>query len=117
MSLTRLPGFTLDTTSNATFANLTVTSNLASGNANLGNLATANFVSVISNITAGNANLGNATTSNYFIGNGSLLTGLPASYADSNVASYLPTFTGNLTAGNANLGNATGEVFQGEPDE
>ena len=85
MSLTKIPGFALDTTSNVTFANANVTGNLSSGNANLGNAATAN----------------------YFIGNGSLLTGLPASYANSNVASYLPTFSGNLTAGNANLGNLT----------
>ena len=83
MSLTKIPGFALDTTSNVTFANANVSGNL----------------------TASNANLGNAVTANYFIGNGSLLTGLPASYSNTNVASYLPTFTGNLTAGNANLGN------------
>ncbi len=49
---------------------------------------------------SGNANLGNAVTANYFIGNGALLTGLPASYANSNVANYLPTYTGNLSPGN-----------------
>jgi len=79
MALTKLPGYTLDTTKNFTFANANVTGNINTGNANLGNAATANF----------------------FIGNGSLLTGLPAGYANSDVANYLPTYTGNLTFANA----------------
>jgi hypothetical protein len=39
-------------------------------------------------------------TGNYILGNGSLLTGLPATYSNANVANYLPTYTGNLSAGN-----------------
>ena len=35
----------------------------------------------------------------YFIGDGSQLTGLPTQYSNTNVASYLPTYTGNI-AGN-----------------
>jgi len=42
-------------------------------------------------------------SANYFIGNGSQLTGLPASYADANVASYLPTYSGNLSPGNLTI--------------
>jgi len=42
----------------------------------------------------------------YFIGNGSLLTGLPESYANANVASYLPTYTGNVSA-NYFIGNGS----------
>ncbi len=76
MALTRLPSFTLLNTDNFTFANVTITGNVTSNNANLGNVASAN----------------------YFIGNGSLLTGLPESYTNSNVASYLPTYTGNVGA-------------------
>ena len=34
----------------------------------------------------------------YFIGNGSQLTGLPATYGNANVAAYLPTYTGNLAS-------------------
>lgn len=61
--------------------------------------------------TTGNISAG------YFIGDGSLLTGLPASYSDSNVATFLAAFgsntistTGNITAGNIatdwlNIGN------------
>ena len=84
----------------------TATANIVSGNANLGNAVVANYFTATANIVSGNANLGNAVVANYFVGNGSLLTGLPASYSNTNVAAYLPTYTGNLTAGNANLGNA-----------
>ena len=42
---------------------------------------------------------------NYFIGNGSLLTGIVAvsSYANANVAAYLPTYTGNLVSLTGNV--------------
>jgi hypothetical protein len=42
---------------------------------------------------------------NYFIGNGSLLTGIVATgdYSNSNVAAYLPTYTGNLRALTGNV--------------
>jgi len=61
-------------------------------------------------------------TANYFIGNGSQLTGLPAGYTDSDVATYLPTYTGNLTPGNltvstsANLGNVANITITGGTD-
>ena len=55
---------------------------------------------VASNVSALNAT-GNITTSGgWFIGNGAFLTGLPAGYTNSNVAAYLPTYTGNIAAGN-----------------
>ena len=48
-------------------------------------------------------------TGNYFLGNGSQLTGLPETYANSNVAAYLLTNTGNIAAGNiSTTGNVTG---------
>jgi len=83
--------------------NANITANLTSGNANLGNLATANYVNVAytvhgnianfsGNLTSANANLGNLAIANYV-----------------NVAYHLQgntaTFTGNLTSANANLGN------------
>jgi hypothetical protein len=57
---------------------------------------------------------GNITTDNYFIGNGSQLTGIAASYGNANVTTLLSggTFTGNIIpAGNAtqSLGNATNQ--------
>ena len=102
----------LATTSNVTGNSITnnLTVNLAlSGN-------TANFTG---NIITLNANLGNAASANYFIGNGSLLTGVAASNAVSagtvtnnaqpNITSVGTLIsldiTGNLIAGNANLGN------------
>lgn len=44
----------------------------------------------------------------YFIGNGALLTGISggSSYANANVASYLPTYTGNVSA-NYFIGNGS----------
>jgi len=42
-------------------------------------------------------------TGAYFIGNGSQLTGLPESYANANVAAYLPTYTGNLVSLQGNV--------------
>ena len=91
--------------------NLTVVGSItsASGNSNLGNSITANFVSVASNtitnnltinlavtgntanfsgnIIAANANLGNVANANYFSGNGAYLTGIPfANLIDANTA-------------------------------
>jgi len=110
-------------TGNFTAGNANVTGNITAGNlitsGSGGNITGANVISATTftatgNISSGNANLGNAVTANFFIGNGSLLTGLPASYSNTNVAAYLPTYTGNLTAGNANLGNAvTANFFMG----
>ena len=86
---------------------------LSSGNVNV--VAVNNGVSVNTwtfdnsgNLTApGNISATGNITANYFIGDGSQLTGLPASYSDSNVATFLAAFgsntistTGNITAGN-----------------
>lgn len=61
------------------------------------------------NFTFGNV------TANFFIGNGSQLTGLPAGYANSDVANYLPNYTGSMTFSNANIhisGGASGQYLQ-----
>ena len=65
-------------------------------------LSNGSTVTVQNNIVApGNVN------ATYFIGNGSLLTGVAtSSYGNSNVASYLPTYSGNITAGNITISNA-----------
>jgi hypothetical protein len=83
---------------------------------NITSVGTLASLSVTGNITAGNINGGNAIVANYFVGDGSLLTGLPASYSNTNVAAYLPTYTGNFSPSNlvvstsANLG-AVGNVI------
>jgi hypothetical protein len=91
----------------------TNTISLASGN-----------VTMLANLQVGTGGTGNVTAT-YFIGNGSQLTGLPATYANSNVAAYLPTYTGNITGNiitltgnvtaiNASLGNlVTANYFTG----
>jgi hypothetical protein len=70
--------------------------NLTSANANLGNLATANYVNVSGNITSGNANLGNIAIANYFSTSGTggdiVLTGGNISGANVITAN---TFVGN----------------------
>lgn len=48
----------------------------------------------------------NVITANYFYGDGSNLTGLPASYSNADVAAYLPTYTGNITAFDITTSNA-----------
>ena len=75
----------------------------ASGNIQGGNLRTAGQVSAAGNITG-----------NYILGNGSQLTGLPATYTNANVAAYLPTYTGDIT-GNviSTSGNITGAYILG----
>lgn len=84
----------------------------------------SNTVSTTGNVTGGNLRTGgliSATgniTGNYIFGNGSQLTGLPATYGNSNVVTLLSGFgsntistTGNITAGNI-IGNIsiTGNV-------
>ena len=84
MALTKLPGFTLDTSSNVTFANANVSGNLTSSNANLGNLAVAN----------------------YYSGNGSLLTSLTGA----NVAGFVPNANIANTAYAVAGANVSGQV-------
>jgi hypothetical protein len=99
--------------------------NLTSANANLGNLATANYVNVASNlvtsnlsvnldfsgntanftgnITAINANLGNLATANYVNVASNVVTSNLSVNLD--FSGNTANFTGNITAINANLGN------------
>ena len=68
-----------------------------------GNIIATGTVSAIGNITA-----------NYFIGNGSQLTGLPATYGNSNVATLLSAFGSNAisTTGNISAGYLFGNASQ-----
>ena len=85
---------------------------------NITSVGTLTSLAVTGNISSGNANLGNLVTANYFIGNGSQLTGISGTYSNTNVAAYLPTYTGNVSAnyfiGNgATLTNVTGANVTG----
>ena len=77
--------FTLPTNSTV------ITSNISTPTA--GNLSISSPVVVTGNISA-----------NYFVGNGSQLTGLPSSYSNIQVATYLPTYSGNIA--NVRLGSS-----------
>jgi plastocyanin len=126
MALTRLPSFTIDSTSSFTFANVTVTSNVAAANANLGNAATANYFigsgNNLSNIQVANiTGIGNLATvnkdgnsSNILYGNGVFATA-PVTYGNSNVATFLGSFGSNSisTTGNVTAGNIIGIVAAG----
>ena len=101
----------------------------ATGNIYGGNIINAGISSVTGNLSAGNVLTGglvSATgniTGNYIIGNGSQLTGLPASYSNSNVSSFLAAFgsntistSGNVTSGNVLTGglvSVTGNITSG----
>jgi hypothetical protein len=75
----------------------------ATGNITGGNIITAGQVSAIGNITG-----------NYVLGNGSQLTGLPATYSNANVSAFLPTYSGALAGSSASVtGNITGSFIIG----
>ena len=85
----------------------------ATGNVIAGNLNAAGL-SLSSNVVSALVSAANITTTaniagGYFIGNGSQLTGLPASYNDANVATFLSNFGSNTvsTTGNVTTGNLT----------
>lgn len=63
------------------------------------------------------AAVGNITTGAFFIGDGSKLTGIPAVYGNSNVAAFLPTYTGNLVSLTGNVtttANVSARFFIGD---
>jgi hypothetical protein len=102
----------------------------ATGNVVGGNIRTVGLISSTGNVTGGNiltAGIVSATgnvSGNFFIGNGSQLTGIAASYGNANVATFLAAFgsnaistTGNVTASNF-VGNIsiTGNVVGTQPN-
>ena len=63
----------------------------------------ANLTGTIS--ASGNASVLGIKTDNYYYANGTPIS-FAGSYSNSNVAAYLPTYTGNISAGNILLSNA-----------
>jgi hypothetical protein len=111
-----------NTNSNLTVSgNVTVTTNISAGNvyANSGTIRGTNLVGITGgisgNFVAGNANLGNAARANFFIGNGSLLTGLDASQiSNGNSNIRIPAANGNVNisvSGNSNVVVVTGNTM------
>jgi len=94
----------------------------ANAQANITSVGTLTSLTVTGNVTPGGISTAGNVTANYFLGNGSQLTGLPATYGNANVASYLASnsnitiaTTGNITAGNIStlgtLGNISGANY------
>lgn len=85
---------------------LEVTGNLTTSvNVSGGNLYSAGLISAIGTITG-----------NFFVGNGAFLTGITTTYGNSNVASYLPTYSGsfpNLSGNVVTVGNIQGAYILG----
>jgi hypothetical protein len=87
---------------------VSATGNVVAGNLNAGGLSlSSNVVSAL--VSAANITTTANIASGYFIGNGSQLTGLPASYSNANVATFLADFGSNVvsTTGNVTTGNLT----------
>ena len=86
--------------SSSTTGTISASEITSSGNITGANFITAGLITAIGNVTG-----------NYFLGNGSQLTGLPVSYSNAEVASYLASgtntsniiTTGNVTGGNLNV--------------
>jgi hypothetical protein len=132
MSLTRLQPNSVIKTANYTFGNVTANYFLGDGSQLTGitvsgGTAITNGTSNVNAALNGNVTIGVAGTNDvvivsnnkvtvagnvsatYFIGNGSQLTGIAgggSTYANSNVADYLPTYTGNVSA-NYFIGNGS----------
>jgi hypothetical protein len=94
----------------------------ATGNITGGNIFTAGLITATGNVTGGNLRTvgqvsatGNITGS-FFVGNGSLLTGIAASgYGNANVVTLLASYGSNTisTTGNVTAGNFIGNVVGG----
>jgi hypothetical protein len=91
-------GGNINTSGNVTAVNVTASGNIVTGSGTGGNISGANVISA-NTVSATTVSTTGNITANYFIGNGSLLTGLPESYSNANVAAYLLTNTGNIAAG------------------
>jgi hypothetical protein len=85
---------------------------------NITSVGTLTSLTVSGNITSGNANLGNLATANYFSGNGYFLTNLNVSnitgtIANANYAAYAGNVVNSLTVNNSGTGAASGATFNG----
>ena len=100
-------------TGNATVGNLILVGNLfdsvgalsitTTSNGNIDLSPNGTGIVIINSSLSATGNV----SGNFFIGNGSQLTGITSSYGNSNVAAYLPTYTGNI----GNTGNSVSVQF------
>ena len=101
--------------SNISAVNISATGNITGGNlissgsiVSVGNVSGANYTGTSISVS------GNVTGA-YIIGNGSLLTGLPPTYTNANVASFMSAYGSNTisTTGTITGGNISGTYFIG----
>jgi hypothetical protein len=96
-------GGNINTTGDVNAVNVTASGNIVTGSGTGGNISGANVISAntvsAGLIAAGQLSVAGNVVAEFFIGNGSQLTGLPESYSNANVESYLLTNTGNISAG------------------
>jgi len=96
-----VPNATYSTTAGSASTAGTVTTNAQPNVTSVGTLTT---LSVSGNLTSGNANLGNAARANYFIGDGSLLTNISVA-----AGSYIVNGNSNVTVdANSNVRTSVG---------
>jgi hypothetical protein len=91
-------------TAGTNYSNANVAAYLPTFSGNLGNV---NIVNASGNVNGGNLVSAGNVSGSYIFGNGSQLTGLPATYGNANVSAFLPTYSGNLTA---NVISTTGNI-------
>jgi hypothetical protein len=100
-----------DTSLQQTTANTFTVAPVRNDVANIGQVMFYNTTS--KEITYGNTiSVAGNITGNYIFGNGSQLTGLPATYGNANVATFLAAFGSNTisTSGNVTAGNFIGNI-------
>jgi hypothetical protein len=95
-------------------SNVTVYSN---ANVTISSAGTPNVLTISSTgvVVSGTISATGNITGNYILGNGSQLTGLPATYSNANVATFLASFGSNTisTTGNITGGKIIGNILNG----
>lgn len=80
---------------------------------NITSLGTLSNLSITGNLSSGNANLGNLATANFFSGNGSLLTGIVSTGGNANYANFAGTVLTNAQPNITSLGTLTNLTVNG----
>lgn len=96
-------------------ANVGIVGNLSAGNISTNGAFSAVSAAITANTTVGNINATGNAAATYFVGNGSLLTGIisVSSYTNTNVQSYLPIYSGAIGNITGNITAAGGGVLEG----
>lgn len=108
---------TITSDANISAGNILTSGLISAAGSIIGTSLFGNVVSISANVSAGNLltggiiSAGGNVTGNYIIGNGSQLTGLPAGYANADVAAYLAS--GNNTSNIITTANVSGTYFIG----